>query len=287
MNDIKTCILTIDDLELFKVIPNGKRPAVKGGFYSAKKNFDVVRAYMHGFNVGFRMEPMFIAIDMDEDDTKGYHGIQVIDELEKKLGQLPQTYTQETPRGGIHKIYLASGFTNKPIGKITPAVDIKYSGFVLFQGSQINGKYYKAIDGCLENGKLYFSSLPDSWIKYIESSTSSKKSNEKIANVYRPVVIEGNFKQMYDNCLFVKRCVDCSSTISELEWHLFARLLNHFDKGEELYINYSRNHADFDLEKCRQKFQYAKKYPVNCRLISKDSDACQKCNNLYKEIRHE
>lgn len=104
---LKQISLTIDDLELFKIARNSKIPAVKGGYHSAKKNFDIVRAFMNGYNVGFKMEPRFIAIDMDEDESKGYHGIQIINELEKELGMLPSTYTQRTPRGGLHKVYLA------------------------------------------------------------------------------------------------------------------------------------------------------------------------------------
>ena len=276
---LNTIVLTTDDLELFRIVKNGKIPAVKGGFYSATKNFDVIRAYMHGFNVGFKMGPQFIGIDMDEDENKGYHGIQVITELEKKLGKLPTTYTQLTPRGGLHKVYLADGLSNKPIGKITPAVDVKYSGYILFQGSQINGKYYQAIEGRLNDGHLLFSSLPQNWIEYIESTISKEKTKLSRSYEYKPIVIEGDFKKMYDNCLFVKRCVDESDTLSEVEWHLFARLLNHFTNGEELFINYSRNHADFNLYKSKEKFLYAKKYPVSCYSISKDSDVCKNCFN--------
>lgn len=278
---LQSLVLTTEDLELFKIARNSKIPAVKGGFYAATKGFDVVTTYTHGYNVGFKMGPTFIGIDMDEDESKSYHGILVINELEKKLGLLPSTYTQKTPRGGLHKIYLAEGL-NKPNGKITPAVDIKYSGYVLFQGSQINGRYYQAIDGITKNGKLIFSTLPQKWLDYLESNSKITNHKEKVNYDYKPVVIKGDFKKMYENCPFVRRCVDFSYYLSEPEWHQFARLLNNFEFWEKLFLQFSENYSEFNFEKTKQKFLYAKKYPVSCRTISEVSDACQKCNNLSK-----
>ena len=279
---LKSLILTTDDLELFKIARNSKIPAVKGGFYSAKKYFDVVRAYVLGYNVGFKMGPTFIGIDMDEDESKNYHGIQVINELEKELGPLPATYTQRTPRGGLHKIYLTEGILNKPSGKITPAVDVKYAGYVLFHGSQINGKYYQAIDGVTADRKLMFSTLPQKWIDYIESNLKIVSPKKKVNYNYKPSVIKGDFKKMYENCSFVRRCVDNSYCLSEPEWHQFARLLNSFEFGEALFLKFSENYSGFNLEKAKQKFLYARKYPVNCRTISEVSDVCKECTNIYK-----
>ena len=140
-------VLPIEKLAFIKVISNGKRPAEKHGFKDAQTGFDVVGTLASGYNLGFVMEPDFIAIDMDEDAEKGYKGIKVIENLEKELGDLPSTYTQRTPRGGLHKVFLAKGLKHKPTGKITPAVDVKYSGYILFHGSCINGRYYQAVDG--------------------------------------------------------------------------------------------------------------------------------------------
>lgn len=100
-------VLPIEKLAFIKVIPNGKRPAEKHGFKDGQTGFDVAGTLASGYNLGFVMEPDFIAIDMDEDAEKGYEGIKVIENLEKELGNLPSTYTQRTPRGGLHKVFLA------------------------------------------------------------------------------------------------------------------------------------------------------------------------------------
>ena len=274
-------VLPINKLAFFKVRPNDKRPACKSGYLEAKEGFDIERTLVQGYNIGFAMKPNdLIAIDMDEDKTKGYEGIKVIQELEKELGPLPQTYTQRTPRGGLHKIFLAKGLQGKPIGKITPAVDVKFSGYILFHGSSINGKYYKAVDGFTEKGELIFSTLPQSWLDYIAASTNIKHSVKKTLQEYQSITIDGDFKQMYDNCPFVKTCVDESMTLSENEWHMFARLLNNFNNGEELFDMYSKNHPEYSPIATRKKFLYAKKYPVNCKMISKVSDACKICRNI-------
>lgn len=281
-NLLDKIVLPIEKLTFIRIIPNGKNPAEKHGFKDGKVGFDIARALASGYNVGFVMAPNFIAIDMDEDSEKGYEGIKVIQELEKGLGALPQTYTQRTPRGGLHKVFLAKGLKSKPVGKITPAVDVKYSGYILFHGSCINGRYYQAIDGVTENGQLIFSALPKQWLDFIKTSATKKKSFKEYNNEYKPVVIEGDFRQMYENCSFVRRCVDYSYCLSEPEWHQFARLLNNFELGEELFIEFSKNHSAFNLEEARKKFLYAKKYPVSCRTISEVSNACNKCNNLIK-----
>lgn len=283
-NLLDKVVLPIENLTFIKIRPNEKRPAERHGFKDGKVGFDVVRTLACGYNVGFVMEPNFIAIDMDEDSEKGYEGIKVIENLENKLGKLPSTYTQKTPRGGLHKVFLAKGINNKLIGKITAAVDIKYSGYILFHGSRINGKYYQAIDGVMGNGTLYFSSLPQKWLDFIQTTIPKAKQPKEKYNNFEPVVIDGDFRKMYDNCPFVRRCVDSSYWISEPEWHMFARLLNNFKDGKELFLKFSKNHSDFNPEKASQKFLYAKKYPVNCQSICEISEACKECNNLTKSV---
>ena len=275
-------VLPIERLAFIKVISNGKRPAEKHGFKDGQTGFDIAGTLASGYNLGFVMEPDFIAIDMDEDSEKGYEGIKVIENLEKELGNLPSTYTQRTPRGGLHKVFLAKGLKHKPIGKITPAVDVKYSGYILFHGSCINGRYYQAVDGVTEKGQLIFSTLPQQWLDFLETSTAKKKTPSNSHSEYKPVVIEGDFGKMYENCPFVRKCVDYSYCLSEPEWHQFARLMNNFEHGEESFIEISKNHSEFNLEEARKKFLYARKYPVNCRTISEVSSACNYCNNFTK-----
>ena len=280
-------VCVIHELAFFRVRSNEKRPDTPNGYHDAKVGFDITGTLARGYNVGFVMEPNgLITIDMDEDSAKGYEGIKVIQKLEKELGVLPQTYTQRTPRGGLHKVFLARGLQCKPRGKITPAVDVKHAGYILFHGSCINGRYYQAIDGVTEKGELIFSALPQKWLDYISTDSKFKNTDEKSSfQDYKPIVIDGDFKNMYENCQFVRECVDIetSSILSEPEWHMFARLLNSFSNGEELFDICSRNYPNYDPSATKKKFLYAKRYPVNCKLISEVSEACKRCRNIIIE----
>ena len=102
---------------------NTKIPATTRGFKDAQFNQDVLEFERLGYNVGLALEPSnLIAIDCDVDRSKGYNGLETLAKLEEKLGKLPTTLTQETPRGGKHFIFSSSGIIN-PIGKIGKDID--------------------------------------------------------------------------------------------------------------------------------------------------------------------
>lgn len=279
----------MNELAFCRVLPNKKEPADKNGYKTCRTNFDVSGVLKTGFNVGLPLAVnRLIAIDMDVDPTKGYDGISVIAELEKTLGKLPQTYTQRTPRGGLHKVFLAPPNTEQPKGKIGKSVDVKYNGYILFAGSSINGRYYQAIDGVAEDGRLIFAVLPDSWANYIEPVKRAPMEFKipKI-NIDRKV-IDGDFGKMYENCPFVQRCVNQADILSEPEWHTFACLLNSLSNGEELFDEFSQPHKGYDPVLTQEKFRKAKKYNVNCQTISRVSDACMICKykNNEREIEN-
>lgn len=276
------------DLLLFKCQKNGKAPAISTGYKGATKNFDIKGTLIDGYNIGLPMEPNgLIGIDMDVDISKGYNGIETIKELERELGELPSTYTQQTPRGGVHKVYFAPNITN-PIGKIGKDTDVKFLGYLLFKGSSVNSKYYKAIDGVSEEGKLIFSELPQRWTHYIQkgkpayaNTTTNNNSNKK---TYTDVDID----KILNNCRYLAYCADeeNSSCLPEPLWHTMVTVLSQIDGAEELIHKLSEPHKNYSFQETQKKIEYSKRFghSQTCAYISASyPEICKNCLSAASE----
>ena len=273
----------LNELSLIPCVPNTKIPATKNGFWDGKFNFNVDEYSKKGFNIGLAwILSSIIVIDCDVDEERGLNGLKSLEELENKLGKLPKTLTQSTPRGGRHYFFTNVGTIN-PIGKIGNDIDIKYRGHVLIEPSKIDGKPYKFIDGVNENGDFTIAHLPEPWLEFLNKPMQNTSGCVPTLTLRMPGTcnqrkpIEGDFWKMYQGCLFIKHCVDNATTLEEPLWHLFACVLNHFSNGEELFINYSQNYPDYNLLATKKKFQNASKYNVNCNTISGYFADCTKC----------
>lgn len=263
---------------LFRCKQNQKAPATKHGYYDARKNLNINELIKPNFNVAIacRLSNIFV-LDLDVDLKKGLNGIETIANLEIQLGKLPLTLTQITPRGGLHLIFSDEGIIN-PIGKIGKDCDIRWNGYILCEPSSINEKLYRFINGIDENGNFIIAKLPHKWLNYINKSAQCAKNCQNNEDKpYRKVIIEGNFQKMYEKCAFIKHCVNNAETLSEPLWHLFARTMNSFLNGEELFDYYSKPHPDYNKTAVKAKFQNAAKYSVNCNIISGYFADCAKC----------
>lgn len=273
------------DFALFPCKSNEKIPATSHGYYDAKVNFDIKKHRAQGYNIALACaKSNLIVLDCDVDEAKGYNGLETLQQLEAQLGILPKTLTQSTPRGGRHYIFSANGICN-PIGKMGSDIDVKYNGYILIEPSSIDGKPYKFIDGINEDGDVTISELPQRWIDYINKPNSNKKGNLTKRNLAK-TVIDGNFKKMYDNCAFIKHCVDCATTLDEPSWHLFACVLTSLSNGEEIFDYYSQPYPDYDPILTKKKFQNAKKYYATCKNISRNFGGCNSCE-YRKEVNNE
>lgn len=277
-----TNLITIEKkLALFKCKPNQKIPDTRHGYLDAKKGVSIKELTQHHNNVAIAcITSGIFVLDLDVDETRGLNGIKTILKFEEELGKLPLTLTQSTPRGGIHLIFSDEGIIN-PIGKIGKDCDTRWRGYILCEPSTINGKPYKFTKGIDENGDFKISKLPQKWLDFInkpkpEIQISQDKNNNYLV---KREIIDGNFKKMYDNCSFIKHCVECAKSLSEPEWHLFACVLNSLSNGEKLFDLYSRPHPDYNPVLVKKKFQNAKKYNVNCNTICGISSCCKNCNH--------
>ena len=217
-----------------------------------------------------------LVLDLDVDLERGLNGIETIQLLEQKLGKLPLTLTQRTPRGGMHLIFSDEGIV-QPIGKIEKDCDVKWNGYILCEPSSINGKTYKFTNGIDEKGNITIAKLPQAWLNYLNKTRQNtiilQNSRKKC---YQRRIIDGDFKKMYDNFRFIKYCVDCASKLDEPSWHLFACVLSSLSNGEELFDYYSRPYPDYDQILTKKKFQNAKKY-ATCKNISCIFADCARC----------
>ncbi len=135
------------------VLPLAKKnkiPAIKGGCRSAVDDVRQARAWWAqnpDHNVGIATgSPSrgLVVIDLDVDEDKGEDGYETLRLWEQEHGDLPETVTAITGRGGIHLYYLC----NTPIGCSVNAelgVDVRgEGGFVVAPPSvHPNGKRYE------------------------------------------------------------------------------------------------------------------------------------------------
>jgi putative DNA primase/helicase len=117
---------------VFPCNPKDKRPLTEHGLNDATIDRTIIKEWWEKWPhamIGVRTGPEsgFFAIDLDVDSDKGVDGVAAFEGL-KNGGDLPETITTQTPRGGQHLWFkYVSGVTNSA-GKIAPGVDVRGSG---------------------------------------------------------------------------------------------------------------------------------------------------------------
>lgn len=100
---------------VFPLLPNSKRPAVANGVKDATTDADVIAsgwAQNPSMNVAIACgEPSggLLVIDIDVDDDTGEDGMEFLAKWERVHGELPETVSAITGRGGSHLYYRVSG----------------------------------------------------------------------------------------------------------------------------------------------------------------------------------
>ena len=96
---------------VFPLVPGEKTPAVAGGFKVATTDLDQIEQAWRAnprFNVGIATGGMsngLLVIDLDVDDAKDEDGYLTLRSWELEHGDLPETVTAVTGRGGLHMLY--------------------------------------------------------------------------------------------------------------------------------------------------------------------------------------
>ena len=288
MNYLLILDMAFNHMATFACRPNSKLPATQNGFKDAERGQPISDFLEVGCNYGVACEMSgLVVLDQDVDEGKGFNGIETIKSFEETYGSLPKTFTVRTPRGGLHQYFRAKGLIN-PIGKLGKDVDIKYRGYVLGAGSQIDGKAYEVIDGIKDNEDLEFAELPQNWIDLLNKNTANKpvikgqKTNLTIENV--------DFQKILSNCAFINHCYENAEVLSEPEWFSMISILAQIKGGEELIHELSAPYPMYSFEETQKKIENARKFgcPQSCAYLSNTySEICGNCtsaNNNRKEI---
>ena len=137
-------------LAVFPVLPQSKRPAVVNGLKDATTDVATIRDGWHHnpmFNIGMSTGSVsggVIVIDVDLDDDSGKDGYEYLRQWEKEHGELPETVTAITGRGGMHLFYRVReeirNTTNEELG-----IDLRGDGgYVMLPPSvHPNGRRYE------------------------------------------------------------------------------------------------------------------------------------------------
>lgn len=121
------------DMAVFPLVEREKLPAVSGGFKVATTDLEQIReAWEHrpNLNIGVATGTVsggLVVIDLDVDETKDEDGVATLRAWEREHGELPETATVKTGRGGMHLYYRC----DQPVGCSVNAemgVDVRGDG---------------------------------------------------------------------------------------------------------------------------------------------------------------
>lgn len=277
--------LLSNQLQSYQTIPckfGTKIPATPKGFKDAQQN-DVLNLAKGGYNVGLACEASnLIAIDCDYDVARGYDGESTLRELESKLGKLPQTLTQTTPRGGKHYIFRSKGIVN-PIGKLSQDIDIKYRGYLMIWPSVVNGVQYQFTDG-IDDGIFQIAELPQQWLDKINQPRYAENSTQ--AQIYENIDMEA----MFEGCTFLQHCRDDAAILSEPEWFTMITVLAPITGSDDLIHHLSSPYPRYKVKQTQQKIDQARRFGKSrsCQYISRNFGYCTNCKyNQSKELKND
>lgn len=138
--------LAADDVPVFPVEEDGKRPACPNGFHDATTDRAQIDAWWSenpNFNIGVCPDHAgWIVVDLDVSAEKDGTGTWA--KLCAENGWRDDTYTVETPSGGRHLYFAGSGPSTA--GKLGTGIDTRGAGgYVLVPPSRVNSKPYRVL----------------------------------------------------------------------------------------------------------------------------------------------
>ena len=96
---------------VFPLVKGEKRPATGQGFKNATTDPRTIEAWWSAcpdYNIGIATGSRsggLVVIDLDRDPDKGIDGYEVLKKWQHDNGDLPETWTSITGRGGYHLLY--------------------------------------------------------------------------------------------------------------------------------------------------------------------------------------
>jgi predicted ATP-dependent serine protease len=173
-------------LAVFPLKPKSKQPATSNGFKDATTDTEQITAWWDknpNYNIGIATGSVsggLMVIDLDRDEDKGKDGYGVLREWETKHGELPETATVITGRGGYHLYFTSLNKFKSKVG--------------LYDGVDIRGEggYVVAPPSIHENGHQYeWEYPPDEYsIKSVTSIVKEFLKGEQQEKPSKPEVSE-------------------------------------------------------------------------------------------------
>lgn len=137
---------------VFPVIENGKIPAIGAWPQRATTDEAEIRRMWtthdpvlgttttRNYNIGIATQGLLV---LDVDNKGDKRGSETLAELDVMNG-VPDTFTVETPTGGLHLYYRPAEEVANSAGKVGHGLDVRgQGGYVVAPGSTIDGKAYK------------------------------------------------------------------------------------------------------------------------------------------------
>lgn len=217
-----------------------------------------------------------MVLDTDNKPEKDKYGFKVLKDLVHQLGSLPKTVLVYTQSNGTHMYFKLPKYRSFK-RKIDNCIDIQTNHYCLCGGVYTEKGSYRFAKGYTFEDIGNIPKLPPNWVDFLSKKEELIYCKTSVSYSNQPKVeIEGDFKVLYDNCLFCKRAVDEAQTLDEISWFKFASILSGIKGGYELFDKFSRPHPNYDPQKTLAKFENAKKYSVNCK--TRDFEGCKLCN---------
>jgi len=167
----------LDYTDRFAVVilwPRSKRPVetlAVNGWQSATRDPAVVRSWWSRYpdgNVGIALVPSGIAA-LDIDPRHG--GDDSLHDLERALGELPETWRALTGGGGLH-IYLRDPGVPL-VGNLAPGVEVKRRHLLVAPPSATERPYEWEV----EPGEVDLADVPEPWLERIVAETREAPPN--------------------------------------------------------------------------------------------------------------
>ena len=149
--DMKEWALKYADMGLavLPLRPRDKLPATKNGSKDATTDRHYIEKWWNRWpdaNIGIAtggVSDGLVVVDLDEDEEKDKHGYEVLKNWQQEHGELPETWTSITGRGGYHFLYRDSAQV-KNAQNLYDGVDIRGEGGYIVAPPSIhpNGRQY-------------------------------------------------------------------------------------------------------------------------------------------------
>lgn len=135
---------------VFPLVKGEKRPATGQGFKNATTDPRTIEAWWSAcpdYNIGIATGSRsggLVVIDLDRDPDKGIDGYEVLKKWQHDNGDLPETWTSITGRGGYHLLYRDTARNSCRTG-LYEGIDIRADGGYIVAPPSIhpNGRHYE------------------------------------------------------------------------------------------------------------------------------------------------